>query len=137
MTADSSWKPKIIKSLYYNKEEYRNVDLLKINLQIWLIKNFNAYILLVLAAFAQMTASMWCGRHQCMALLRCYGSPCCFDSDFEVVFNVGFGLYHCPPYGVQVRRVKHSNTILSKSVTRSFGTVAGAESYWKRKSAYT
>lgn len=70
-----------------------------------------------------------------MALLRCYKSPCCFDSDLEVVSNVGFGFYHCPLYGVQVRRVKHSNTMLSNPVTGSFRTVAGAESCWKRISA--
>lgn len=38
-----------------------------------------------------------------MALLRCYGRPGCFDSDFEMVCNVGFGIYHCSLYGVKVR----------------------------------
>ncbi len=93
--------------------------------------------------------------HQCgvawrtispVALLRCNGSPGCFDSGLQVICIVGSGVSHLlldntPEilYGVQVRRVcwsiKHSNTMVIELAFGTFGSVAGAKSCWKMKSA--
>ncbi len=69
-----------------------------------------------------------------MALLRCNGSPGCFDSGLQVICIVGSGASHLPlenipqiVYGVQVRRVcweiKHSDTMLIESAFGTFGSV--------------
>ncbi len=70
-----------------------------------------------------------------MALLRCNGSPDCFDSDLQVICIVGSDVSHLPldndPYdplcGVQVRRVcwpiKHSNTMVIEPAFGTFGSV--------------
>ncbi len=65
----------------------------------------------------------WHGDNQPVALLRCNGSPGCFDSGLQVICMVGSGVSNLPldntpliPYGVQVRQVcwpiKHSNTMV-------------------------
>ncbi len=69
-----------------------------------------------------------------MTLLRCNGSPGCFDSGLQVICIVGSGVSHLPLdnppyilYEVQVRRVcwpiKHSNTMVIELAFGSFGSV--------------
>ncbi len=38
----------------------------------------------------------WHGENQSVALLRCNGSPCCFDSGLQVICIVGSGVSHLP-----------------------------------------
>ncbi len=65
----------------------------------------------------------WHGGNKPVALLRCNGSPGCFDSGLQVICIVGSGVAQLPLdktpyilYGVQVKRVcwpvKHSNTMV-------------------------
>ncbi len=72
----------------------------------------------------------WHGGNQSVALLRCNGSPGCFDRGLQVICIVGSGFSHLPldntpkiPYGVQVRHVfwpiKHSKTMV---IEPAFGT---------------
>lgn len=76
-------------------------------------------------------SAAWYRGDQPVALLMCYGSPGCFDSDLQLVYILGSGDFYCPleniVCGVQVRQVgwpiKYSNKMVSKSVTSSFGTV--------------
>ncbi len=79
----------------------------------------------------------WHGVDQSVALLRCYGSPGCFDSGLQLFCIVGSGVYHFPLdntpkilYGVQVRRVcwpiKHSNTMVMEPAFGTFGSVKQA-----------
>ncbi len=76
----------------------------------------------------------WHGVNQPVALLRCNGSPGCFDSDLQVICIVGSGVSHLPLdntpyvlYGVQVRQVywpiKHSNTMVIEPAFGTFGSV--------------
>ncbi len=76
----------------------------------------------------------WHGGTQPVALLRCNGSPGCFDGGLQVICIVGSGVSHLPLdntpyilYGVQVRRVcwpiKHSNTMLIEPAFGTFGSV--------------
>ncbi len=76
----------------------------------------------------------WHGGNQPVALLRCNGSPGCFDSGLRVICIVGSGVSHLPLdnspyilYGVQVRRVcwpiKHSNTMVIEPAFGTFGSV--------------
>ncbi len=69
-----------------------------------------------------------------MALLRCNGSPGCFDSGLQVICVVGSGVSHLPLdntpeilYEVQVRRVcwpiMHSNTMIIELAFGTFGSV--------------
>ena len=88
---------------------------------------------LVGAPFASMNAE-WHGVDQPLALLRCYGSPGCFDSSLHLVCIVGSLVSHLPfdntPYifcGVQISRVccsiKHSNPMVIKPGINTFGSV--------------
>ena len=69
------------------------------------------------------------GVNQPLALLRCYGSPGCFDSGFQLVCIVGchHPLDNTPSicYGVQIWQVcwpiKHSNPMVSKPGIGTFG----------------
>ncbi len=74
------------------------------------------------------------GGNQPVALLRCNGSPGCFDSGLQVIYIVGSGVSHLPLdntpeilYGVQLRRVfwpiKHSNTMVIEPAFGTFGSV--------------
>ncbi len=78
---------------------------------------------------------MWRGMEAIspVALLRCNGSPGCFDSGLQVICIVGSGVSHLPldntPYilnGVQVRRVcwpiKQNNAIVIEQTFGSFGS---------------
>ncbi len=76
----------------------------------------------------------WHGGNQPVALLRCNGSPGCFNSGLQVICIVGSGVSHLPLdntpqiiYGVQVRRVywpiKHSNTMVIEPAFGTFGSV--------------
>ncbi len=76
----------------------------------------------------------WHGVNQPVDLLRCNGSPGCFDSGLQVICIVGPGVSHLPLdntpqilYGVQVRQVywpiKHSNTMLIEPAFGNFGSV--------------
>ncbi len=76
----------------------------------------------------------WHGGNQPVALLRCNGSPGCFDSGLQVICIVGSGVSHLPLdnipyilYGVQVRWVcwpiKHSNTMVIEPAFGTFGSV--------------
>ncbi len=76
----------------------------------------------------------WHGGNQPVALLRCNGSPGCFDSGLQVICIVGSGVSHLPLnntlyifYVVQVRQVywpiKHSNTIVIEPAFGTFGSV--------------
>ncbi len=76
----------------------------------------------------------WHGVNHPVALLRCNGSPGCFDSGLQVICNVGSGVSHLPLdntlyilYGGQVRRVcwpiKHSNTMVIEPAFGTFGSV--------------
>ncbi len=69
-----------------------------------------------------------------MALLRCNGSPSCFDSGLKVICIVGSGVSHLPLdntpyilYGDQVRLVcwpiKHRNTRVIELAFGTFSTV--------------
>ncbi len=73
----------------------------------------------------------WHGGNQPVALLRCNGSPGCFDSGLQVICIVESDVSHLPLdnssyilYGVQVRQVywpiKHSNTMV---IEPAFGSV--------------
>ncbi len=77
----------------------------------------------------------WHGVDQSVALLRCNGSPGCFDSGLQVICIVGSGVSHLPLdntpwilYGVQVRQVcwpiKHGNTMVIEPAFGTFGTLA-------------
>ncbi len=76
----------------------------------------------------------WHGGNQPVALLRCNGSPGCYDSGLQVICIVGPGVSHLPLddtpqiiYGFQVRRVywpiKHSNTMVIEPAFGTFGSV--------------
>ncbi len=76
----------------------------------------------------------WHGGNQPVALLRCSGSPGCFDSGFPVICIVVSGVSHLPLdntpyilYGVQVRQVcwpiKHSNTTVIEPAFGTLGSV--------------
>ncbi len=73
----------------------------------------------------------WHGGNQPVALLRCNGSPGCFDSSLRVICIVGSGVSHLPLdkilYGVQVRLdcwpIKHSNTMVIEPAFGTFGSV--------------
>ncbi len=73
----------------------------------------------------------WHGGNQPVALIRCNGSPGCFDSSLRVICIVGSGVSHLPLdkilYGVQVRLVcwpiKHSNTMVIEPAFGTFGSV--------------
>ncbi len=76
----------------------------------------------------------WHGGNQPVALLRCNGSPGCFDSGFPVICIVVSGVSHLPLdntlyilYGVQVRQVcwpiKHSNTTVIEPAFGTLGSV--------------
>ncbi len=78
-----------------------------------------------------------------MALLRCNGSPGCFDSGLQVICIVGSGVSHLPLdntryilYGVQVRRVccpiKHSNTMVIEPAFGTFGSVGSPAVKWNQ-----
>ena len=76
----------------------------------------------------------WHGGDQPVALLRCNGSPGCFDSGLQVVCIVCSGVSHLPLdnnpeilCGAQVRHVfwpiKHSNTMVIEPAFCTFGNV--------------
>ncbi len=71
----------------------------------------------------------WHGGNQPVALLRCNGSPGCFDSSLQVICIVGSGVSDLPQilYGVQVRLVcwpiMHSSTIVIEPAFGTFGSV--------------
>ncbi len=78
--------------------------------------------------------AVWHEGNQPVALLRCNGSPSCFDSSLRVICIVGSGVSHLPLdntpyilYGVQVRRVfwpiKHSYTVVVEPAFGTFGSV--------------
>ncbi len=89
----------------------------------------------------------WHGGNQPVALIRCNGSPGCFDSGLQVICFVGSGVSHLPLdnntpyilYGLQVKRVcwsvKHSNTMSLNQLLVPLAVWAGAKSCWKMKSA--
>ncbi len=67
------------------------------------------------------------GCNEPVVLLRCNGSPGCFDSGLLVICIVGSGVSHLPLDKVQVRLVcwpiKHSNTILIEPAFDTLGSV--------------
>ncbi len=79
----------------------------------------------------------WHGGNQPVALLRCNGSPGCFDSGLQVICIVESGVSHLTLdntpyvlYGVQVRQVclqiKHSNTMVIEPAFGTFGSVSAS-----------
>ncbi len=73
------------------KKIYRNVRLLKIMF-------ISMYSILGWASFClnYCINAAWHGGNQPVALLRCNGSPGCFDSGLQVICIVGFGVSHLP-----------------------------------------
>ncbi len=100
----------IIIILYKINKKYilnKNVSLLKTML-------ISMHSILGWASFCMnyFINAAWHGDNQPVALLRCNGSPGCFDSGLQVICIVGSGVSHLPLdntpyilYGVQVRRV--------------------------------
>ncbi len=84
----------------------------------------------------------WHGGNQPVALLRCNGSPGCFDSGLQVICIVGSGVSHVPLdntpwifYGVQVRRVCWPITVTSWSLNQLLVPLtvwAGAKWTWNQ-----
>ncbi len=79
-----------------------------------------------------------------MALLRCNGSPGCFDSGLQVICIVGSGLSRLPldnRFSMGFRSGEfagQSSTVTSWSLNQllvPLAVWAGAKSYWKMKSA--
>ncbi len=94
----------------------------------------NTWLGLLLHELLHQCGVAWHGVNHPVALLRCNGSPDCFDSGLQVICIVGSGVSHLPLdntpeilYGVQVRRVcwpiKHSNTMVIEPAFGTFGSV--------------
>ncbi len=73
----------------------------------------------------------WHEGNQPVALLRCNGSPGCFDSGLQVICIVGSGVSHLPldRFSMGFRSgevcwpIKHCNTIVIEPVFGTFGSV--------------
>ena len=79
-----------------------------------------------------------------MALLMCYGSPCCYDSGLQLVCTVGSGVSHLPLDNTHIFSIGSGQASLptNQVILWSLNQVlllltvwAGAKSCWKMKSA--
>ncbi len=88
----------------------------------------------------------WHGGNQPVALLRCKGSPCCFDSGLQVICISGSGVSHLPLDNTHILSMGfrsgefpgQSSTVTPWSLNKLLVPLAvwtGAKSYWKMKSA--
>ncbi len=142
-----SWKPKIqcLRKLeYYIRSIKKNI----LNRNVRLLKSMliSMHSILGWASFCMNYCInvAWHGGNQSVALLRCNGSPGCFDSGLQVICIVGSGLSHLPldnRFSMGFRSGEFAgqwSTVTSCSLNQLFVPLAmwaGAKSYWKMKSA--